>query len=75
MKNLILALTCVFLVLLGGRSFAAGQIKDFSDFKRIPVLESGRLKPLDTFARSLLTQFSGKDHYQKQEASAWLASL
>ena len=58
-----------------GTAFAQPGIKDFSNFKKIPVLDSGRLKPLDTFARSLLTQFSGKDHYEKQEASAWLASL
>jgi len=56
-------------------AFAQPGIKDFSNFKKIPVLDSGRLKPLDTFARSLLTQFSGKDHYQKKEASAWLAAL
>jgi len=58
-----------------GTAFARPGIKDFSNFKEIPVLDSGRLKPLDTFARSLLTQFSGKDHYEKKEASAWLASL
>ena len=62
-------------LLLGSTAFANAKIKDFSNFKSIPVLESGRLKPLDTFARSLLTQFSGKDHYEKLEASAWLASL
>ena len=48
-------------------AFAQPWIKDFSNFKKIPVLDSGRLKPLDTFARSLLTQFSGKDHYQKKK--------
>ena len=49
--------------------------KDFKSFKSVPVLDEGRLKPLDTFARSLLTQFSGKDHYEKQGASAWMAEL
>jgi hypothetical protein len=58
-----------------GTPFARAEVKDFSNFKKIPVLDSGRLKPLDTFARSLLTQFSGKDHYEKQEACRWLASL
>ncbi len=58
-----------------GMAFALPGVKDFSNFEKIPVLDSGRLKPLDTFSRSLLTQFSGKDHYEKQEASAWLASL
>jgi ABC-type transport system involved in cytochrome c biogenesis permease subunit len=61
--------------LISGTAFAQPGIKDLSNFKKIPVLDNGRLKPLDTFARSLLTQFSGKDHYEKQEASVWLASL
>jgi len=67
----ILFLSTIFL----GTAFAQPGVKDFSAFKKIPVLDNGRLKPLDTYARSLLTQFSGKDHYEKQEASAWLASL
>ena len=67
--------TLVLSSFLLGTAFARSEIKDFTNFKNIPVLESGRLKPLDTFARSLLTQFSGKDHYEKQGASAWLASL
>ncbi len=67
--------TLVLSLFLGGTSFAQPGISDFSNFKKIPVLDNGRLKPLDTFARSLLTQFSGQDHYEKQEASVWLASL
>jgi ABC-type transport system involved in cytochrome c biogenesis permease subunit len=59
----------------GSTAFANPGIKDYSNFKKIPVLDNGRLKPLDTFARSLLIQFSGRDHYGKQEASVWLASL
>ncbi len=66
-----LALSLSFL----GVAFADPGVKDFKNFKSIPVLDDGRLKPLDTYARGLLTQFSGKDHYEKQEASAWLASL
>ena len=78
MRNIVLkhlGMTLVFLFLFSVISFAQTEVKDFSNFKKIPVLEGGRLKPLDTYARSLLTQFSGKDHYQKQEASAWLAGL
>lgn len=62
-------------LILLSTAFAQPGIRDFSNFKRIPILESGRLKPLDTFARSLLTQFSGHDHYEKESASAWLAAL
>ena len=43
--------------------------------KRIPVLEQGRIKPLDTYARNVLLQFSGKTSYQGTPALAWLANL
>jgi ABC-type transport system involved in cytochrome c biogenesis permease subunit len=59
----------------GSTAFARPGIKDFSNFEKIPVLDNGRLKPVDTFARNLLTQFSGRDHYEEQEASVWLASF
>jgi len=43
--------------------------------KRIPILEQGRIKPLDTYARNVLLQFSGKTSYQRTPALAWLADL
>ncbi len=46
-----------------------------SSFSRIPVMEEGRIKPMDTYARSVLLQLSGKDHYAKRSACAWLANL
>ncbi|OED37745.1 hypothetical protein AB834_01370 [PVC group bacterium (ex Bugula neritina AB1)] len=39
---------------------------------RSPVLEEGRLKPLDSFARNKLLQFSGKSKYGDMSASEWL---
>ena len=48
---------------------------DLDTFKRIPVLEEGRLKPLDTYARNVLLAFSGKTKYQDVEAIDWLARL
>ena len=39
------------------------------------ILENGRQKPLDTFARNLLKQFSGRSTLSGQEASAWLARV
>jgi len=65
----------LFLGLFLSTALAAPGVKDLGDFKKIPVLDNGRLKPLDTFARNLLTQFSGMDHYQDQEASRWIASF
>jgi len=76
-KKIASSLRCATLLAmtLCSTAFAQPGIKDFSNFKKIPVLDNGRLKPLDTFARSLLTQFSGKDHYNNQQASQWLAAL
>jgi ABC-type transport system involved in cytochrome c biogenesis permease subunit len=44
-------------------------------FQRIVVLEEGRKKPLDTFARNLLKQFSGRSSLSGMNASAWLARV
>ncbi len=44
-------------------------------FQRMLILENGRQKPLDTFARNLLKQFSGRSTLAGQEASAWLARV
>ena len=44
-------------------------------FRRMLILENGRQKPLDTFARNLLKQFSGRSSLSGQEASAWLARV
>jgi ABC-type transport system involved in cytochrome c biogenesis permease subunit len=44
-------------------------------FQRLQILENGRQKPLDTFARNLLKQFSGRSTLAGQEASAWLARV
>jgi ABC-type transport system involved in cytochrome c biogenesis permease subunit len=44
-------------------------------FRRILILENGRQKPVDTFARNLLKQFSGRSTLSGQEASAWLARV
>lgn len=44
-------------------------------FKRMMIVENGRQKPVDTFARNLLKQFSGRSTLSGQEASAWLARV
>lgn len=40
---------------------------------RIPVLDNGRVKPLDTYARVLLKQFSGRGSMAGEPAADWLA--
>ena len=44
-------------------------------FRRILILENGRQKPLDTFARNLLKQFSGRSTLSGLDASDWLARV
>jgi len=46
-----------------------------NSFSRIAVFEEGRIKPMDTYARSVLLQLSGKDHFGKRSACAWVANL
>jgi ABC-type transport system involved in cytochrome c biogenesis permease subunit len=50
-----------------------GQFLEY--FKSVPVLQEGRIKPLDTYARNLLVQFSGRDYADRIGATAWLAKL
>ncbi len=50
-------------------------IANYQVLSRIPILHDGRIKPLDTYARNLLIQFSGKDTYAKKSAIAWLAAV
>ncbi|MEI6613268.1 MAG: cytochrome c biogenesis protein CcsA [Chrysiogenales bacterium] len=47
----------------------------FMPFKRMLILENGRQKPMDTFARNLLKQFSGRSSLSGQDAGAWLARV
>jgi ABC-type transport system involved in cytochrome c biogenesis permease subunit len=60
----LLAMTMVFISI---ESHAATI--DYSSFKKIPVLHEGRVKPLDSYARVKLREFSGSEH----DAVAWLA--
>jgi ABC-type transport system involved in cytochrome c biogenesis permease subunit len=69
-KALVLVL-CLFLV----SPAEASQLKSVDILKIFPVLDNGRLKPLDTFARNTLLRFSAKDTYERKPAVAWLARV
>jgi ABC-type transport system involved in cytochrome c biogenesis permease subunit len=49
------------------------KVESLEAFKRIPILNQGRIKPLESYAQSLLLLFSGKTHYKKESADEWLA--
>lgn len=44
-------------------------------FRQLAILDQGRVKPLDTFARNLLKQFSGRASLGGIDASSWLARV
>ena len=60
------------LILLMPLQAEAAQ-RDMSDFRQIPVLNEGRVKPLESFARSYLVVMSGKTKAGDLDAAAWLA--
>lgn len=45
------------------------------EFRSITILENGRQKPLDTYARNKLLQFSGRQRLNRSSAVNWLAQL
>ena len=56
-------------------SVVSQGIGSLNEFKRIAILENGRVKPLDTFAQDILLRFSGKRTFERKDASHWLAKL
>ncbi len=50
-------------------------LSSLESFKRIAILDQGRIKPLDTYARNSLIQLSGRDSFEQKPAIEWLAKL
>ncbi len=48
---------------------------NFTDFARVPILDQGRVKPLDTFSRTYLEIISGRDKLPDMVAIEWMAEL
>jgi ABC-type transport system involved in cytochrome c biogenesis permease subunit len=72
----ILILTCLALVLQTPEIFSkTGDKFSVDEFGKIMVLESGRKKPMDTYARNKLMQFSGKQTIKGESANKWMARL
>ena len=70
-KATVLVASCVFLSMSGSAQAASDRL-DVGLFSKLPILHEGRVKPIDTFARSELEIFYGGDHLPDQPASAWL---
>lgn len=44
-------------------------------FSLLPILHEGRIKPIESFARTELRKFSGKESLKDRNATLWLATL
>lgn len=66
-----LLLFLLFAMVFGNDSISI----DVSKLRQVPVLENGRIKPLETYAASILVQFSNKSKFQKEKAIQWLARV
>jgi len=53
---------------------ALAQELDYAALGQLPILEDGRVKPLDTFARNLRTKLAGQAQVQGITATHWLAA-
>jgi ABC-type transport system involved in cytochrome c biogenesis permease subunit len=60
------------LMLLVALPVSAAEL-DFSAFRQLPVVEEGRLKPLDSFAAHLRTRLAGEPQPDELTPSQWLA--
>ncbi|MGB0720080.1 MAG: cytochrome c biogenesis protein, partial [Bdellovibrionales bacterium] len=64
--------------MLGCTCFAPTHVQarealSYKHFSAIPVLDNGRIKPLESIARTHLETLYGNDHINGQPAIAWLA--
>jgi len=57
------------------QSGEAKEVSSLASLAKIPILDQGRVKPLDTYAENVLLQFSGRRSLNKKPAIQWFARL
>ena len=74
MRILLLTLLAVFAAFMQSANAQEPQF-DYTSFGKLPVMEDGRLKPLDSFARHQMRAVSGSESPQGVDAKVWLARI
>jgi ABC-type transport system involved in cytochrome c biogenesis permease subunit len=69
-----LALVMVAVPCAGNEATVKGTVNTAALAEMI-ILDQGRLKPIDTYARKMLVQFSGRQRYHGVAATGWLARV
>ena len=49
------------------------KVKSLESLNHVAILDQGRIKPFETYAKNFLLQLSGREHYQKENATQWMA--
>ena len=49
------------------------KVKSLENFKKIPLISEGRIKPLETYAESFLLRFSGRRKYADETGLEWFS--
>jgi ABC-type transport system involved in cytochrome c biogenesis permease subunit len=62
-------------LLMAHPAWASAPAYNMTAFGRIPILDEGRVKPLDSVARTYLKLIHGRDHLPDLSATAWMAEL
>ncbi len=58
-----------------GKEKSSGVAVSTQILQEVAILDSGRIKPLDTYAQNVLLQFSGKRRFEGKSALVWLARV
>ncbi len=53
----------------------AAGVRDLTSLSKVAVLHEGRLKPMETFARHVMLQLSGKSRYEGKSAMEMVAAM
>lgn len=72
-KTALLLTVFTALLVFGTTPRIHAEVPSLDELGRMVVLEHGRKKPLDTFARNILKEFSGQDRFESEPAIQWLA--
>ncbi len=70
-----LLLTALLLGTVACAPAAEPGVDSLEVFEYLPVLENGRVMPMDTFARTKLLAFSGRSTFARASASTWIARV
>lgn len=74
-KAMLVAVVALGFLLVPQAAHASIYVFDNSVLEKLPVLDQGRVKPFDSFAKHYLQAFSGHDSLPGMDATEWMAEV